>query len=175
MLFLYSVIVVRISIIASPEEYKMTAKRLNFTKDFWRVFQKTRQAWTNLSDTKKFWALLLGVAIALLIFQDKENSITRPQPVVQTSISPAEFVRACLTAHDAIKAKLISPTTADFPNCVYATKREHELVHIGNKMFVMYGYVDSQNVYGAKIRQQWWVNLTQTADFKFTPVDLGIN
>ena len=77
-----------------------------------------------------------------------------------------------MEAHSTIKDKLLSPTTADFPSCLYSSK-EHNIANWGGNKFMMLGYVDSQNIYGAQIRQKWWVILQQSDALNFRSIDSG--
>lgn len=144
--------------------------------------QKIKAKWSKLSDTQKTWTIFLIIVVCLSLASQgnqtassppKSKSTSRPISKLDSKISPAEFIPACIAAHEAIKSKLLSPATADFPNCVYAAE-DHDIKNWGLNKFMMYGYVDSQNMYGAQIRQKWWATLMQKDDFTFEPLDFGI-
>ncbi|MCH7598055.1 hypothetical protein IID27_03410 [Patescibacteria group bacterium] len=58
-----------------------------------------------------------------------------------------------ITAKGYVENVLKAPSTADFPTLGTVNKRE------GEDRYIVYGYVDSQNSFGAMIRSDWEVHL----------------
>jgi hypothetical protein len=65
---------------------------------------------------------------------------------------------AYYTATQFIKKRLKSPSTAEFPNPKYA---RIQLLEDG-ATYKIYGYVDSQNSYGAMLRVNWYAKLIRS-------------
>lgn len=63
----------------------------------------------------------------------------------KTDRAPMAFVQC----QNFVKEKLISPSTADFPFFDHYKKK------IQGQMYRVQSYVDSQNAFGAKIRNKW--------------------
>ena len=67
---------------------------------------------------------------------------------------------ACLASQDAVRSKLRTPATADFPSCDSASIDEYSIrVNRSNNTFVIRGYVNAENALGEKIRNQFEVTL----------------
>lgn len=63
-------------------------------------------------------------------------------------------------ATSVVKKELISPATADF--CPFY---EMQAVEKHGEKWLISGYVDAENIFGAKIREYWIVELTLTKDY----------
>lgn len=64
---------------------------------------------------------------------------------------------AKICAQKAVEDQLKAPSTADF--CSY---REMNATYLGDDRWKVTGYVDAENSFGAKLRQNWTVTLTLT-------------
>lgn len=63
-------------------------------------------------------------------------------------------IRACVEAHAAVEARLKAPASATFSSCIDGTARKQP-----DGTWGVGGYVDSQNSFGAMIRNRWVVKL----------------
>lgn len=78
---------------------------------------------------------------------------------------------ACYAARVAVERKLKTPSTAKFPSCLsgdigVTLKGKDGLIHVS-------GYVDSQNSYGAMLRAQFLVKMTEF-DGGYIPTEVKI-
>lgn len=64
-----------------------------------------------------------------------------------------------------VRSKLIAPTTARFPN--QYIERDSCGVYGTNGRYTAWGYVDSENVFGAKVRQKWVTAVQSLGDNKW--------
>lgn len=69
---------------------------------------------------------------------------------------------ACSAAERAVKAVLKAPSTAEFPACWHV-----EVRRTGPEQYAVHGYVDAQNAYGAKLRNNYVVKMNRTGEGKF--------
>jgi hypothetical protein len=117
--------------------------------------------------------LLWVLATDPLAGSGPSSSAPTSEPTPQTgSISteaPMTRALACSIAQKHIRSLLISPSTAVFPSCFgpfgYG---QHNFISApfpsaANPLYIG-GYVDSENVYGAMIRQRWYVQLDVLED-----------
>lgn len=70
-------------------------------------------------------------------------ALTRPQPAVGSSAESA-LIDAC---RDAVRARLKSPSTAQFPG--------NDRVEQTGKVYRVFGSVDAQNAFGAMLREDY--------------------
>lgn len=68
---------------------------------------------------------------------------------------------ACLKAQSFVKSALKSPSTAKFPQCVMEAHK-YEIGHTPDeKLWFVFGHVDSENGFGAMIRAKFAVKMTK--------------
>lgn len=72
--------------------------------------------------------------------------------------SSTDILNAKICAEQAVKDTLKAPSTAEF--CSHS---DMEAEHLGNNQWIVSGYVDAQNSFGAFIRKDWSVTLTLTS------------
>jgi hypothetical protein len=75
---------------------------------------------------------------------------------------------ACIVSHEVVRNQLRSPSTADFPSCIYADKRK-----MSDGSFVVSSYVDSQNGFGAMLRTRYTIRLLPTGKKSETVIGGG--
>lgn len=66
---------------------------------------------------------------------------------------------AYIVAEAAVKSELLAPSTAKFCNYSKAT-----VIYNGNHYWTVSGYVDSQNTFGAMIRQNWTITFEEVVE-----------
>ncbi|MGD8189066.1 hypothetical protein ACQCN2_03595 [Brevibacillus ginsengisoli] len=89
------------------------------------------------------------------------------------SVEPSEDNKAfAWTASiEAVKDKLKTPSTADFP----FSYLNEDIKEVGINTFVVKSYVDAENSFGAKIRSNFTVKIKKTGDNSYTVEDISIN
>lgn len=95
------------------------------------------------------------------VFCDKHwESIGKPiyDNLAGKQPSSDDILNAKMCAEKAVEDTLKAPSTAEF--CSYS---EMEAKHLGNNQWIVSGYVDAQNSFGAFIRKDWSVTLTLTS------------
>jgi len=84
-------------------------------------------------------------------------------PESEEDAGPQEYevdkTLACIIAQDFVKQRLKSPKSAEFPPC-----RDISIDYLGNKTYEVSGYVDSQNSFGALLRTDYYVRLTDLGE-----------
>jgi hypothetical protein len=113
--------------------------------------------WSN--PTSWLWTclLLLGFIIVLFIVLPRMHSLSPEE-----RDSDMTFL-ACLASQDAVKSKLRTPATADFPSCDTSSIDEYHIrVNKSRNTFVIRGYVDAEDALGGKSRNQYEVTLLRT-------------
>jgi hypothetical protein len=70
---------------------------------------------------------------------------------------------ACDEAQAAVRARLKSPATAEFPSCGWSASEYVIRQNADNTAFTVEGHVDAQNSFGAKLRNKFTVMLTRPA------------
>lgn len=99
----------------------------------------------------------------------------KAQPQQQSTEDMA--LMACIAAQKAVKARLKSPSTADFPDCGWSLRKYEIRANPEKTEFAVKGYVDSQNGFGAIIRSTFIVFLRKgagTGSSAFTATDIAI-
>lgn len=70
----------------------------------------------------------------------------------------------CARAEVAIKAQLVSPRSAHFQPCDQMDIQQTDFVDETRHEWVVSGYVDADNAFGASLRQNFSVDLLQVGD-----------
>lgn len=97
--------------------------------------------------------LLIGFACLLVLFLFYVVMVSPNIPEVQVEKEKQvkeykpENTMACIMAQGWVEDNLVSPSTADFQAC-----RNSNVVYLGEKMYIVNSYVDSQNGFGAMLR-----------------------
>jgi hypothetical protein len=117
---------------------------------------------------KPIIVVVLVMAVTFLVL--KITDFPNPSP------SPAFYERddsgqAWEQAKNAVKARLKAPSTAIFPSF-----RDIQVEKIGTVTYEIYGYVDAQNAFGAMIRTNFFVSVSQVQNnkWKINSVDIDI-
>lgn len=78
----------------------------------------------------------------------------------QVSTDP-DIASACFEAHEAVTRSLVSPTSAEFPTpCTDQSVKRNA----ADGTVTVFGYVDADNEFGAKIRDFFSVDMTKQPD-----------
>jgi hypothetical protein len=94
-------------------------------------------------------------AAELAAQREREAVVRQEKPRKEREASDLVF-NACWEAMKAVKARLKAPATADFPSCGEFQVRANPA---RTEIFVI-GYVDAQNSFGAKLRNNFVVKFT---------------
>lgn len=113
----------------------------------------------------KFGLCAWGVIVLLALIGANEEGANSTQPTAQATLQ-TEAVETAIEREEPavvdrrtqslvqckyyVKNSLSSPTTANFP-----WPDSMERIHIGDQVYEVTGYVDSQNAYGATVRNNW--------------------
>jgi len=114
-----------------------------------------------------FLALMIPFGIADTPKTNAEDSINAPPKLYESNSveakpvdAPAIRALACRSAQKFISSRLIAPRTAIFESCITPTGyKEHVFWTNVDGTLTVSGHVDSQNIYGATIRQTWTATL----------------
>lgn len=79
-------------------------------------------------------------------------------------------IKAWLACKDGMKARLLAPATAEFPDGVL--NRAWTARHRSEGLYDVSAYVDAQNGFGAKLRTNFTCQVQRVSDDSFTVVDL---
>lgn len=110
---------------------------------------------------------------ALLKWNEEQASIAEKKAKKDANEQVA--MRACEEAKLAVKAKLKTPSRAEFPGCVFGADKYSIRASPDMKTVWVEGYVDSQNSYGAMLRSVFMVKLTHDPSTgEFTKVKVAI-
>lgn len=93
--------------------------------------------------------------------------------IVRPGSDPASVlarIKAFSKMKSFVRSKLIAPSTAEFPSWV--GDPPNIVQHEGGRTYVVMGYVDSQNVFGAMLRQNYIGRLRHEQDDNWTLLDL---
>lgn len=85
------------------------------------------------------------------------NSVPTNRPEINSNRHSDTDAWVCAQA--IVKSKLKSPSTADF--CSFA---DAEVKHLGNGEYIVTGWVDAMNSFGAEVREYFVVTYTATKD-----------
>jgi hypothetical protein len=135
-----------------------------------------------LSTEKKVIWFAVGAVVLWLMFKpDAPADSAHPHKVRHAprhALTGADLApMACVAAQRAVKAKLKSPSTADFPSCGWSLNEY--VIHANPELtkFGVEGHVDSQNGFGAMIRSKFVVLLDKgpgDGSSAFTPTGVAI-
>lgn len=125
-----------------------------------------------------------GILVASFLVQHQIEVWRRgPEPAQATPVAARTtnedmtIAFACEAALKAVRARLKAPSTADFPSCTWSASEYTVRATPDRSRFWVSGHVDAQNAYGAKLRQQFIVELTKgpgESTAAFTPVKAEI-
>ena len=136
--------------------------------------QKSRQFnFNNMSNIKKPQPVTPGFAVFMcvfffIIFLIFKCSCSQTDEQVSDNNEQISKITALTAAQEEVKARLKSPSSADFPwgsDCV--TK-------ISDNTYVINSYVDSQNSFGAMLRTNFTCQITLTGNDNYTCDDIQI-
>jgi len=116
----------------------------------------------------KFASIGLVVVFIGMVFQinGKQPSINSPeaptvkprQAVIEKNTEPEDLSTEAITcSQEKVKSMLRSPSTADFPWLDYDVSKWGDV-------YAVLGYVDAENGFGAKVRQNWQCKVTFPTD-----------
>lgn len=142
------------------------------------VKSKGRPAWLGHIAGSVFGFVFSLVALVLVFLKDDGTSTAKqaatpvqPAPVQPAPVKTAEEIQqdhdqylsmeACERAKDAVLDRLKSPSSADFPGCVFGFHKYEIRADKKRVVWFVKGYVDSQNSYGATLRSHWIVKLNR--------------
>lgn len=120
---------------------------------------------------------LVLVIVGLCIFgaiNDKQKT-----PEERNAESKAREQRTCnddpigafVMAQDFVKKMLKAPSTADFP----IGTSDSTIIPLGNCIYQVESYVDSQNSFGAKIRSQYTASVKYLGEGRWSLVEIHIS
>jgi len=92
--------------------------------------------------------------IAIEKEQQKQGQLKKEQEQKDSYL-----LKAVMLCEDAVKNSLKTPATAEFPVIT-----ESKYQDIGNNTFVVASYVDNENVYGAKVRNNYNCTIKMTGN-----------
>jgi hypothetical protein len=107
-------------------------------------------------DDRRFileWGMVIVVGVLVLRFLYSLDAKVEPDPSLVTNYE------VYYNAVEIVKTQLKSPSTSDFPSFYNAS-----VTNLGNDKYRVKSYVDAQNSFGAKLRQNWTVELYDTKD-----------
>jgi len=109
-------------------------------------------------------ALMAAFVVAVVMTPYQPSPAAAPADVTRNWISaqPSDdqlSVEACEQAKTAVLAQLKAPANAKFPGCVFGANEYQIKTDDQRKTFSVFGYVDSQNSFGALIRSRFGVIL----------------
>jgi|SRR3989344_437356 len=128
-----------------------------------------------------YFFIFVGVIIILILFVLPYNSISKYNNLIKS-----DEVEACIQSQDFIIKYLKAPATAKFSSCdlsdgqTKVTTLKGVIINdtytnnTGMWTYQIYGYVDSQNGFGALIRANYHVKLSQIGD-KWFDDEIEIN
>lgn len=120
----------------------------------------------NLDKDKQIcWGVCLAfiiLFIILLVFVLNTDTSYQDEP-------GSEFKQrdACYMSQTFLNKELKSPATAKYQNCHYA-----KLEYLGNNIYGVYSYVDSQNSFGAMIRTDYYAELRDNGDETWSLINI---
>lgn len=103
---------------------------------------KTHYIWSGIIGIFLFWIIISS-------FSGNSQNVTNNKFVYKIN-----KLNACIMSQYIVKQKLISPITAKFPSCLNV-----KVDYFGNQTYQIYSYVDSENGYGAMIRNKYYIEL----------------
>lgn len=120
-----------------------------------------------LSKKRKVAGYILTIVFFIFIFKFCANLMEGDG--TSNNPGPDKYL-AYGVAEDEVKARLKSPSTADFP----IMDIENHTTKIDSVTFKINSYVDSQNGFGATIRSNWGCTIEFTAKNKYRVSNLYI-
>jgi hypothetical protein len=113
--------------------------------------------------------VVIVLSIVLVVIINGISSCNNNASVSHESDIP-DNLNLCVTAHQYIEQLLKAPGSAKFPDCE-ASKIEG----LGNNKYRVTSYVDSQNSFGALLRNNYMILLEYKGKDKFQVIDVRIN
>ena len=113
-------------------------------------------------------AVIFTIAFFFIIFLVFKCSCSQTDEQVSDNNEQNSKITALTAAQEEVKARLKSPSSADFPwgsDCV--TK-------ISDNTYVINSYVDSQNSFGAMLRTNFTCQITLTGNDNYTCDDIQL-
>ena len=113
-------------------------------------------------------AVVFTIAFFFIIFLVFKCSCSQTDEQVSDNNEQNSKITALTAAQEEVKARLKSPSSADFPwgsDCV--TK-------ISDNTYVINSYVDSQNSFGAMLRTNFTCQITLTGNDNYTCDDIQL-
>lgn len=122
--------------------------KLNYLGEcFGKCDKKTRD---QISGCGCFIFLVIGLALFFSTCDYSENSLSN----MQIDGKPAIGIEGTYYAEEFVKRELLAPSTAEF-----CPTRDYLITDLGDETFLISGYVDSQNGFGAQIRTNFSITL----------------
>lgn len=104
---------------------------------------------------KAWWSIWLVVGIVLV----GGVYLARISPAPDANTLASLRVPACIHAKAAVLKRLKAPATADFPGCELSLDQYQITATDDLSEITVSGYVDAQNIFGAKLRNNFIVVL----------------
>jgi len=89
------------------------------------------------------WLIIGIVLVAILYFSNRVDKISNPEELKS---------KACIISREFVEQKLLSPSSADFGFC-----SDNKVTYLGNYKYQVVNTVDATNVFGTKIRKNYFV------------------
>jgi hypothetical protein len=96
-----------------------------------------------------------------------EHSRRQPEPPARAATAPDDSslsALVCREAQSAVRNRLKAPRTARFPDCTWSAQEYEIRADESRRLFYVFGYVDSENSFGAMLRTRWGVQLARNSD-----------
>lgn len=114
----------------------------------------------------KFLVLLIFGAFIYSLFTGTDTGGTSSASKNKSGGHDESYLtaRACGVAQDAVRERLKAPSTAEFPSCGFGLSEYEIRASDDRSLWYVLGHVDAQNSYGAQIRNEFGVKMTQEDD-----------
>jgi hypothetical protein len=109
----------------------------------------------------------------------KETEAPKPKPKPKAKPSTVDAVDAWVMAQDFVTSALRSPSTADFGSAGWFGGGEYQkpsesALNLGDGTWVVNGWVDAQNAFGATIRETWVIEMRYLGNNRWRRVGLVV-
>ncbi len=109
-----------------------------------------------------FLLAIIGTALT-----EKEPPVPEMTPAQKREEEDLHLTgEACSRARRAVLNRLKAPKSADFPSCIFGINKYRIRADEKRETWLVEGYVDAQNSYGAMLRNRWIVKLKRTPGTK---------
>ena len=122
------------------------------------IYSSDRAVVLKFKDNRQTYCLTEKASDQLNSSHSSVGASTPSSGIYGKYITPDRSREAWVCATKYVEDNLKSPSTAKF--CKYT---EATITRVGEDEYVIHGYVDAQNSFGATVRQEWTVSLSLTA------------